>query len=87
MITVTLNKAKAKLHQLVEAAESGEQVVLMRGSEVVATLVPLQAKDLQISSSLSDEQAKKFWEEAREDVSHVFSSPVQAVALLRKQHS
>ena len=86
MIAVTLNKAKAKLHQLVEAAESGEQVVLMRGSEVVATLVPLHAKDLQISSSLTDGQAKNFWEEIRDEDSETFSSPAKAVAFLRKQH-
>ncbi len=87
MITMTLNKAKARLHQLVEAAESGEQVVLMRGSEVVATLVPLHAGDLQINSPLTEEQARRFWAELEDENSRNFPSPAKAVSFLRKQHS
>lgn len=84
---MTLNKAKARLHQLVEAAESGEQVVLMRGSEVVATLVPLHSRDLQINSPLTDEQAKRFWAELEDESPRTFSNPAKAITFLRKQHS
>lgn len=84
---MTLNKAKARLHQLVEAAESGEQVVLMRGAEVVATLVPLHSKDLQINSPLTEEQAKRFWEEIEDQNSKTFPSPAKATAFLGKKHS
>lgn len=87
MITVTLHEAKAKLNQLVEAARSGEQVVLMRGSEVVATLLPLGAGDLEIASHLTDEQARRFWEEVHEESARSFASPAKAVAFLKKRHS
>ena len=87
MITVTLHEAKAKLNQLVEAAKSGEQVVLLRGSAVVATLVPLDAKDLEIAPQLTDRQAKRFWDEIRDERSKIFPSPAKAVALLKKRHS
>ena len=36
MQAVTIREAKARLHALVEAAERGEQVVLMRGAQHVA---------------------------------------------------
>ena len=48
MITVTLQEAKAKLNALVKAACSGEDVVLLKGSKVVATLIPLSADQLEI---------------------------------------
>ena len=87
MITMTLQKAKAKLNQLVEAARSGEQVVLLRGSEVVATLLPLQARDLEIAPQLTDEQAKRFWDEVHDGPSKTFASPIRAVAHLKKLHA
>jgi prevent-host-death family protein len=41
MRAVTIKEAKARLNELVEAARSGEQVVLLRGSEHVAAIVPI----------------------------------------------
>ena len=87
MISVTLQEAKAKLHKLVEAAQSGEQVVLLRGSEIVATIVPLAAKDLEIVSPLRDDQAQRFWEEVHDQPSKIFLSPAKAVASLKRRHS
>ncbi len=66
MLTATLQEAKAKLHQLVEKARSGETVVLMRGSEIVAEIRPLSAADLEIAPRLSDQQAERFWKETEE---------------------
>ena len=85
MITVTLHEAKAKLNQLVEAARTGEQVVLLKGSEVVATIQPLGAEDLEIAPRLTDEQAKRFWEEVESEPTKNFSSSKKAVAFLKKQ--
>ena len=84
MITVTLHEAKAKLNQLVEAAHSGEQVVLLRGSEVVATLVPLEAKDLEIAPRLTDLQARRFWEEVESEKPKSFSTMSSAISALKR---
>lgn len=84
MITATLQEAKAKLNQLVEKARSGETVVLMRGSEIVAEIRPLSSHDLEISPSLSDRQAERFWKEIGQDEGRSFSTPVAAVSFLKK---
>lgn len=84
MITATLQEAKAKLHKLVEAAQMGEEVVLLRGSEVVARLQKLSEKDLEIVPQLTDDQAERFWKEIKEDPSKKFPSPGAAVSFLKK---
>jgi prevent-host-death family protein len=61
MRAVTIKEAKAHLNELVEAACRGEQVVLLRGSEHVAAIVPISAADLELRMALSDVQAEKLW--------------------------
>ena len=61
MKAVTIGEAKARLNALVEAAERGEQVVLMRGSKHVAAIVPVTEDDLQLAPSLTDVQAERLW--------------------------
>jgi prevent-host-death family protein len=61
MKAVTIREAKARLNALVEAAERGEHVVLMRGSKHVAAIVPLSAEDLELAPSLTDNQAERLW--------------------------
>ncbi len=61
MQAVTIREAKARLNALVEAAERGEQVVLMRGAKHVALIVPLSEADLEVSPRLTDSQAERFW--------------------------
>ena len=87
MISVTLQEAKAKLNKLVDAARAGEDVVLMRGSKVVARLQPLSETDIGISSHLTDAQAEKFWKEIESSPSKKFSSPEEAVTYLKKRRS
>ena len=86
MEAVNIREAKARLNALVEAAERGEQVVLMRGSKLVAAIVPLSAEDLEITPRLTDRQAERFWrqlaDERRDGSSVVLDSPAGAVALL-----
>ncbi len=84
MITVTLQEAKAKLNQLVDAARSGKEVVLMRGSKVVARLQPLSEDDLEISTHLTDVQAERFWDEIEKKPSKKFPNPKAAVHYLKK---
>lgn len=85
MITVTLQEAKAKLNQLVEAARSGEAVVLMRGSEIVAEIRPLSTADLEIIPRLSDRQAERFWKEVSEETTRSFASSMEAISFLKKK--
>lgn len=88
MRAVTIKDAKAHLNELVEAATSGEQVVLMRGSKHVAAIVPLSADEIEISPRLSDEQALRFWQrlakERREGRLLSFPSADKAVGFLRR---
>lgn len=86
MEAVTIREAKARLNALVEAAERGEQVVLMRGSKLVAAIVPVSAEDLELGPRLSDPQAERFWRrleaERRDGASLVMDGSAAAVALL-----
>lgn len=85
MISVTLQEAKARLNQLVEQARAGEDVVLMRGSEIVARIQPLGAADVEIAPHLADQAAERFWAEiAAEDTTH-FRSAKAAAASLKQQ--
>jgi prevent-host-death family protein len=43
MISVTVHQAKTTLSRLIAAAEAGEEVVIHRGDEPVARLVPIDA--------------------------------------------
>ena len=86
MKAVTIREAKARLNALVEAAERGEQVVLMRGSKHVAAIVPLSEDDLELAPSLTDAQAERLWheldEERREGTMLVFEGVREAVSHL-----
>ena len=91
MHSVTIREAKARLNALVDAAERGEQVVLMRGSRHVAQIVPLAAEDLEVAPRLSDGQAERLWREiAREGprgAGVVKESAEAAVAFLSRKTS
>jgi prevent-host-death family protein len=63
MICSTMKDAKAKLNSLVQSAEAGESVVLMRGSRHVAAIVPISEADLDLNLTFSDEQADRFWQD------------------------
>jgi prevent-host-death family protein len=86
MQAVTIREAKARLNALVEAAERGEEVVLMRGSKLVAAIVPVSTYDLEHGPRLSDRQAERLWRqletERRDRSTLVVASPAKAVAHL-----
>lgn len=84
MIVVTLQEAKAKLNRLVERALAGEQVVLMRGSEIIATIQPLTAEEVEIASKLTDAQAKRFWDEIDKEKKKTFENPTAAIHALKR---
>lgn len=82
MRAVTLKEAKAHLNELVEAALSGEQVVLLRGSKHVAAIMPLTSDEIEIAPRLTDAQAEHFWQHVEKDKTRgrtkVFASATQA---------
>jgi prevent-host-death family protein len=86
MQTVTIREAKARLNALVDAAERGEQVILMRGSRLVAAIVPVSSADLELAPRLTDPQAERLWKqiegERASGASLVFEGPAEAVAHL-----
>ena len=83
---MTIREAKARLHALVEAAERGEQIVLMRGSKLVAAIVAISANDFELGPRLSDPQAERLWRQLEAErgsgASVVMESPEEAVAYL-----
>ena len=86
MEAVTISKAKARFNALVEAAERGEQVILMRGSKLVAAIVPVSADQFELAPRLTDTQAERLWRQIRDErgdgSSRLFDSPQEAVAFL-----
>ena len=88
MQAVTIREAKARLNALVEAAERGEQVVLMRGAKHVALIVPLTEADLEVSPRLTDAQAERLWRqitaERSDGASVIMETAAKAVAFLGK---
>ncbi len=87
MHAVTIREAKARLNALVDAAERGEQVVLMRGSRLVAAIVPVSLDDLELAPRLTDPQAERLWKQIQSEresgASLAFDGPAEAVAHLR----
>ena len=91
MRVVTIREAKARLNALVEAAIRGEQVVLMRGSQHVAAIVPVSADDIELAPHLTDQQAERFWRrleaERADGSSLVFETAEKAVDHLSDESS
>ncbi len=91
MVSVTLKAAKARLNELVNRASRGEDVVLMKGSRHVATIVPITEEDLALTPRLSDEQAARVMDQIRRERAggrmRRFANPAQAVATLRREFS
>ncbi len=88
MQAVTIREAKTRLNELIKAAARGEQVVLMRRSQHVATIVPISARDVELSTLISDAQADRLWQsisdERRQKASATFRSADMAVRALKQ---
>lgn len=84
MKSYTLQEAKAKLNKLVDEALAGEDVVLMRGSKIVASVRPLTEADLEITRQLTDRQAARFWKEVEAEPKKQFPNMENTVAYLKR---
>jgi prevent-host-death family protein len=70
MTTVTIHKAKTQLSKLIEQVERGEEVVIARGKEPVARLVPfVQERPKRGFGSMRGRASigPEFWEPLSED--------------------
>ena len=70
MTTVTIHKAKTQLSKLIERVERGEEVVIARGKEPVARLVPfVQERPKRGFGSMRGRASigPEFWEPLPED--------------------
>lgn len=86
MITATLNEAKAKLNSLVNLAHKGMDVVLMRGSHIVARIVPLSEADVEVGFQLTDGQAERLSNEMKNEKNLSFKNAIEAVEFLKKKY-
>lgn len=84
MRAVNIKEAKAHLNALIEAAQNGVEVVLMRGSTPVAVLRPITEADLEVAPMLTDRQAAKLFKRAREEPHVSFPTVEEAVEYLRR---
>ena len=88
MRAFTIKAAKAHLNELVEFAEAGEQVVLMRGAKHVAAIIPIDESLLELAIDLTDVQAARLWRQLASDQESggtvVFRSAEKAVRHLGK---
>ena len=62
MQAVTIREAKTRLNELINALARGEQIVIMRRSQHVATIVPISARDVELVIRITDAQADRLWQ-------------------------
>lgn len=87
MPRVNLSQAKAHLNALIEAAEKGEQIVIMRGPRPTVTPLRVTESDIdphpEISlGALSDFEAEIQSERAAGQLSHLGQSESEAISAL-----
>lgn len=91
MRAVTIKEAKAKLNELIDAAAAGEDIVILRGSEHVAAIVPISERDLELSPRITDAQARRLWQQLEAEraagQTTVFDSAEEAVEFLHASHA
>ena len=67
MKLVTVSDAQANLSALIEAAENGQQVLIMRGSRPAVTLTPVTEDDLEITPRIPESALADFEAEVEAD--------------------
>ena len=63
----TISEAKAKLSALVDAAEQGEEILIMRGSKPAVTITPVSESELSFWPSLPKAALAEFDREIEAD--------------------
>ena len=84
MITASISETRRKLAQLIEKAQQGEEVVIIKDSRPVAAIRAIGPEDLELKLEVSDAQARKLWSTLKEEDLLSFESPKQAVSYLKR---
>jgi prevent-host-death family protein len=84
MITASVSETRRKLSDLIEQARSGEEVVIIKDSRPVAELRAIDAGDLELTTRLTDRQARRLIEISESSPKKTFRSAAAAVRFLKK---
>ncbi|MBI3467940.1 MAG: type II toxin-antitoxin system prevent-host-death family antitoxin [Planctomycetes bacterium] len=84
MITASISETRRKLAQLIEKAQQGEEVVIIKDSRPVAAIRAISPEDLELKLELSESQARKLWSTLKEEDLLTFETPKKAVNYLKR---
>ena len=84
MITASISEARRTLAQLIEKAQQGEEIVIIKDSRPVAALRAIGPEDLELKLEVSDAQARKLWSTLQESDLVNFDVPKKAVNHLKR---
>jgi prevent-host-death family protein len=84
MITASVSETRRKLSDLIEQARKGEEVVIIKDSRPVAELGAIDARDLELATSVTDRQARRLIEIAESGPKKTFGSAAAAARFLKK---
>ena len=89
MKMVTVSQAKSRLSSYIKSAESGEDVVIMRGSKPAVILRPVSEADLSVVPEISLAAAKRIEQEVERErkagkLIKVGDTPQEAVSNLKR---
>jgi prevent-host-death family protein len=87
MITASVSETRRKLSELIEQARNGEEVVIIKDSRPVAAIRRIDASDLELSTTLTDRQARRLIEMAESEPGRTFRSAAAAARFLKKDMS
>jgi prevent-host-death family protein len=87
MITASVSETRRKLSALIEQARNGEEVIIIKDSRPVAALKAIDASDLELATTMTDQQAKRLIEMAENEPRQTFRSAAAAVRFLKKDMS
>jgi prevent-host-death family protein len=84
MITASVSETRRKLSELIEQARNGEEVVIIKDSRPVAAIRRIDASDLELSTALTDRQARRLTQMTESEPRKTFRSAAAAVRFLKK---
>ena len=84
MITASISEARRQLAHLIEQAQRGEEVVIIKDSRPVAALRAIGPEDLELKLTVSDAQARKLWSTLNDSDLVSFNDPKKAVNHLKR---
>jgi len=84
MITKSISETRRQLAQLIEKAQRGEEIVIIKDSRPVAALRAIGPDDLELKLTVSDAQARKLWDTLNEADLVSFDIPRKAVNHLKR---